>query len=107
MRFAKTSVVIGIEAAHVMWFQAGGPDDVTNGLALCALHHAAFDMGAFTVEPDGRVLISSEVCGEGAEVALFRHHKQSIRTPAVDGDRPASEFLQWHREEVFRGRARS
>lgn len=107
LRFARSSAVIGVEAAHVMWFQAGGPDDVRNGLALCALHHAAFDLGAFTVEPSGRVLVSADVCGEGADDALFRHHKQPLRPPAVDDDRPAAEFLDWHRDEVFRGRARS
>jgi hypothetical protein len=25
----------------------------------------------------------------------------------VDADRPAQQFLDWHREEVFRGRVRS
>lgn len=29
---------IGLEAAHIKWFQAGGPDDVENGLSLCVLH---------------------------------------------------------------------
>ncbi len=107
LRFARTSAVIGIEAAHVMWFQAGGPDDVRNGLALCALHHAAFDAGAFTVEPSGLLLVSADVCGEGADAALYRHHKQPVRLPAVNEDRPAIEFLDWHRDEVFRGRVRS
>lgn len=31
--------VIGLEAAHIMWHQAGGPDTAQNGLALCSLHH--------------------------------------------------------------------
>src|SRR5262245_45412194 len=26
---------IGLEAAHIKWFQAGGPDAVPNGLSLC------------------------------------------------------------------------
>lgn len=107
MRFARTDVVIGVEAAHLMWFQAGGPDEVTNGLALCALHHRAFDLGAFTVEPGGRILVSSELCGEGAQDAMIRHHNREVARPAVDADRPAGRFLDWHREEVFRGRARS
>lgn len=81
LRFVRTSAVIGLEAAHVMWFQAGGPDDVTNGLALCALHRAAFDVGAFTVGSGGRVLVSADVCGEGAEEVLVRHHNQPVRPP--------------------------
>jgi putative restriction endonuclease len=107
LRFAKTNIAIGIEAAHLMWFQAGGPDEVTNGLALCALHHKAFDLGAFAVEPSGRILISSDVCGEGSHDAMIRHHNQEIARPAVAEDRPAPQFLEWHREEVFRGRVRT
>lgn len=106
LRFAMTSVVIGVEAAHVMWFQAGGPDDVRNGLALCSLHHKAFDLGAFTVEPGGRVLVSADVCGSGVEEALGRHSGQRVRAPTLEADRPAGEYLEWHRAEVFRGRAR-
>ena len=43
--YGDRCAVCGVEAAHVMWLQAGGPDDVRNGLVLCALHHAAFDRG--------------------------------------------------------------
>jgi putative restriction endonuclease len=107
LRFARSSVVIGVEAAHVKWFQAGGPDDVTNGLALCALHHQAFDLGAFTVAPDGRVLVSADVCGDGSEDALGRFAGGRVRPPSVASDAPAAAYLAWHREEVFRGRERS
>lgn len=30
---------VGLEAAHVRWFNFGGPDSLDNGFALCALHH--------------------------------------------------------------------
>jgi predicted restriction endonuclease len=36
----------GLDAAHVRWFTFDGPDDLDNGLALCALHHKLFDLGA-------------------------------------------------------------
>lgn len=36
---------VGLEAAHIKWHQAGGPDIEVNGLALCALHHKLFDRG--------------------------------------------------------------
>src|SRR5262249_52789049 len=29
---------VGLEAAHVRWFNYDGPDTLDNGLALCALH---------------------------------------------------------------------
>jgi hypothetical protein len=48
------SVSIALDAAHIRWQQAGGPDDESNGLALCMLHHKTFDLGAFAVETGGR-----------------------------------------------------
>lgn len=43
------TVSIGLDAAHIRWHQAGGPDTESNGFALCVLHHKTFDLGAFTV----------------------------------------------------------
>jgi len=42
------TVAIALDAAHIRWHQAGGPDVENNGLALCVLHHKTFDLGAFT-----------------------------------------------------------
>lgn len=36
---------VGLEAAHIKWKQFGGPCEIPNGLALCAIHHKAFDKG--------------------------------------------------------------
>jgi HNH endonuclease len=47
----------GLEAAHIKWFQARGPDVVQNGLALCSLHHKIFDLGAFTVLPESHQIV--------------------------------------------------
>jgi putative restriction endonuclease len=44
--------IVGVEAAHIRWFQFDGPDTTNNGLALCATHHKMFDLGAFTVAPE-------------------------------------------------------
>jgi putative restriction endonuclease len=41
------SVSIALDAAHIRWHQAGGPDEECNGLALCVLLHKTFDLGAF------------------------------------------------------------
>ena len=35
-----------------------GPDEEQIGLALCSLHHKAFDLGAFTIQPDHVMLVS-------------------------------------------------
>lgn len=40
---------VAIEAAHVRWHSQQGPDEMANALALCALHHALFDLGVLGV----------------------------------------------------------
>jgi putative restriction endonuclease len=37
---------VGLEAAHVRRHSQDGPDEVSNGLALCSLHHTLFDLGS-------------------------------------------------------------
>jgi len=54
---------IGLEAAHIKWHQAGGPDLEVNGLALCSLHHKLFDLGAFTVAENHSAVISQSAHG--------------------------------------------
>ena len=40
---------VAIDAAHIRWHQAHGPATVSNGIALCTLHHELFDTGTFTL----------------------------------------------------------
>ncbi|SIT82002.1 phosphorothioated DNA-binding restriction endonuclease [Pontibacter indicus] len=95
--------VLALEAAHIMWHQAGGPDVEVNGLALCATHHKLFDLGAFTVNPDLRLLVSDEVNGIGANEWLLQHHGKSIRAPQKKSFYPSPDFTIWHVNEVFKG----
>jgi putative restriction endonuclease len=101
------TVPIALDAAHIRWHQADGPDVESNGLALCSLHHKMFDLGAFTVRHDRVLLVSELVNGVVAfEEALFRHHGKGIRKAQRPEWRPAAEHLDWHRDEVFKGSAR-
>jgi putative restriction endonuclease len=95
--------VLALEAAHIMWHQAGGPDKEINGLALCATHHKLFDLGAFTVNADLRLLVSDEVNGIGANEWLLQHHGKSINPPQKKSFYPDPEFTIWHVNEVFKG----
>jgi putative restriction endonuclease len=56
------TVSIALDAAHIRWHQVGGPHVESNGLALCALHHKVFDLGAFTVS-DATVVVSDQANG--------------------------------------------
>ncbi len=101
------NALIGLDAAHIRWHQAGGPCTLENGLALCALHHKLFDRGAFTVASSDRILVSQEVHGfEGLEDLLLRFHGRPPRRPQGSSNRPAERHLGWHRNQVFRGPGR-
>lgn len=101
--------VIGLKAAHIKWFQAGGPDTERNGLALCALHHKIFDMGAFTVRPEDGVMLFSQHVNADREVQqkLLAYHGSQLIQPQSGDYAPNPEFLAWHAREVFRSPARS
>jgi putative restriction endonuclease len=101
------SVSIALDAAHIRWHQAGGPDEESNGLALCVLHHKLFDLGAYTVGQDGRLLVSDQVNGTtGLHESLKRHHGFTLRPPQRPEWSPGAAFLDWHGREVFKGTAR-
>ncbi len=94
---------VGLEAAHIHWHAYGGPPEVRNGLALCVLHDKLFDLGSFTVDEDLRVLVSSYLTGHGKEIAIGQYEGGSLYVPTGldSGHRPAPEYLDWHRRQVF------
>ena len=95
--------VLGLEAAHILWHAKGGPDEVPNGLALCAIHHAALDRGGISLDDDLNLLVASELHGyDEVDPWFFNFEGQPIRPPRRDLDAPNPEFLKWHRQEVFR-----
>jgi len=97
-----------LEAAHIKWFQARGPDVVQNGLALCSLHHKIFDPGAFTVLPENHQIVFSRhlMGGDDTKAELLAHHGAGLIQPQGRECLPQPEFLAWHRAEVFKEPAR-
>ena len=99
---------IGLEAAHIKWFQAGGPDEVQNGLALCILHHKLFDLGAFTIDPvRGVVICSEELSDSSRSDWILAFHGQALAPPLHSDYAPNIDYFKWHGTQVFRtpGRA--
>lgn len=102
------SVSVALDAAHIQWHCAGGPDLELSGLALCPTHHKVFDRGAFTVNADLLILVSEHVAdtGRGGDI-LLRFHGRAMDGSKSPEQKPDPEFLAWHRREVFEEKARA
>jgi putative restriction endonuclease len=99
---------LALDAAHVKWHSAGGPDTPENGVALCSYHHVAFDRGALSLDDSLRILVSQHVHGQvQTELLLLRFVGERLRLPQQGEPPPSTPFLLWHREQVFRGPART
>jgi putative restriction endonuclease len=93
----------GIDAAHVRWFTFDGPDDLDNGLALCALHHKLFDLGALGLDLNLRVLVSAVFTARAsAGRAVYELHGRLL-TPRPGTVTPSAGHITWHTREVFKG----
>ena len=95
---------VAIQAAHVHWHSRGGPDEVDNALALCALHHVLFDLGVLGITPDRRVTVSGDyVATTSAGRSVDQLAGQRILDvrpgqPTVD-----IVYIKWHQVQVFKG----
>ncbi|MBC8425904.1 HNH endonuclease [bacterium] len=100
--------LLGIDAAHIRWHQADGPDAVENGLALCTLHHRLLDAGAYTLSPNGHHVEVSEWVTERqyGSLWLLAYHGTDVAKPINSTNEPSCEFVDWHRKQVFKKPAR-
>ena len=95
-----------LEAAHIV--PDGDPRGepvVPNGLALCSLHHAAFDRNLFGIRPDLTIEVRRDILGE-TDGPMLLHGLQKIDNEPILAPRskllrPREDFLEI-RYEVFR-----
>lgn len=93
----------GLEAAHVKWHAAGGPDTIDNGVALCVFHHKALDRGAIGLDDERRIMISQHLTGgRWIKELLLDFVGRPLRRPQLGEPSIADEFIRWHTDQVFR-----
>jgi putative restriction endonuclease len=99
-----------VEAAHIVPHSSNGKDDIWNGIALCRIHHWAFDVGWFTLTDDWRLLVSPEIqnvprtFGMVNDYDYIRHtlsQNRQILLPAKRTLYPHKNSIAWHREHLF------
>jgi putative restriction endonuclease len=89
-----------LDAAHIVPdSEQAGIAAVHNGLALCKIHHAAYDAGVLGIRPDLVVQIRAdllaEIDGPMLEHGLKGRHDQPLMAlPAVRAERPDPDLLE-------------
>lgn len=99
----------GVEAAHLRWFNVGGPDTVDNGLCLCSLHHLLLDRGALGITGARTLAVSLRFVAQGemAKRMVYGLVGKPLERPQGGHPLPSVEHITWHTRQVFRGPARS
>ena len=98
-----------LDAAHILPDRHPQGDPVVpNGLALCKIHHAAYDANILGVRPDQVVEVRSDILLE-IDGPMLRHglqemHGQRLSVPRLRRDRPDPDRLE-ERYVQFRGAA--
>lgn len=79
-----------------------GDPRVTNGIALCKLHHSAFDSFMLGIAPDFKVHIRPDILieedGPTLRHALQALHGTTIALPRSERDWPTRDVLDWRFE---------
>jgi len=96
-----------LDAAHIVAdAEDEGDPVVSNGLALCKLHHAAFDSFFLTVRPDYTIEVRRSILEESDGPMLLhglkQMHDQPIRLPRSRADQPDPARLQSRYEHFLR-----
>lgn len=87
-----------LDAAHIVAdAQLDGVAEVTNGLALCKIHHASYDQNLLGITPDYEVRIDKDLLEE-VDGPMLRHglqdmHGRPLTLPPRHADRPSKERL--------------
>ena len=87
-----------VEAAHIKPVKFKGPDSVRNGIALSRTFHWMFDYGLISVADNSEILVKDIVPDR---VLQLINKGWRIKIPANPNAMPHSEFLRFHRENIY------
>jgi len=90
-----------VQAAHIKPVASLGPDSVRNGLALSGTVHWMFDRGLISLADDHAILVARDRVP--AAVQHLINPDRRLRLPARPEFSPHPQFLEYHREHVFKG----
>lgn len=102
-----------VEAAHIVPHRSLGRDDILNGIAMCHLHHWAFDAGWFTFFDDCKIHVSPQAnqlpagfgkIGDYDFFTALTDKRLKIYLPSRREIHPHLNAIRWHRQNIFYGK---
>jgi len=87
-----------LDAAHIIEDAQGGRPEVSNGVALCKIHHAAFDTNIVGIRPDMTAHVRTDILYE-IDGPMLRHglqemHNRKLVVPRRSPDKPNPNSLE-------------
>lgn len=100
---------VGLDAAHVRWWAFDGPDEVSNGVCLCSLHHKLLDRGVMGLTQERRITVSRHFVGRSsaADQLVLSLAGRDLAEPQPGEPAPLAVHVEWHEAQVFKAPARS
>jgi putative restriction endonuclease len=87
-----------LEAAHIKEDADGGEPVVPNGIAMCSIHHRAFDQFVLGIRPDYLIQVRKDVLeledGPTLQYAVQGMHGQALSRPRTKAAWPSTELLE-------------
>jgi putative restriction endonuclease len=86
-----------LDAAHIIPDSEGGKPIVNNGLALCKIHHSAFDQNIIGINPDYIIEVRKDVLNE-IDGPMLKHgiqemHGNKLILPHSNSRKPNKDWL--------------
>lgn len=96
-----------LDAAHIIPDRVSeGKPVVSNGIALCKLHHAAFDSFMIGVSPDYVIRVREDILQEEDRPVLLHGlqglHNEHLILPTPQTNWPDPEFLAWRYDRFLK-----
>ncbi len=90
-----------VEAAHIRPVEHGGPDIVSNGIALSGTVHWMFDRGLISLKDDLEIMVSRQANDPAGIRSLVNRTGFAVAPPRTM-EHPHPSFLAWHRDNCFK-----
>lgn len=87
-----------VDAAHIVPFAHSHDDSIGNGIALCKLHHWAFEYGLILLDDNLHLLIAENFNEQSPPALLLRNlHGNVIHLPSKKPYQPSLQAVRQHR----------